>query len=154
MTPGFSTEFEELVFEKLTKANFRTIQHAKVGEYVVDLVVEGGQGKRVAIQCDGDRRQDDEEIAEAMERQLTLERLGWKFIRLRGSEFFRNPDEVIKKLARRLKEIDIEPVGPKADAPPSTHAEDLKQKVIKRAELIRSRWKESELEPRRRKEAA
>ncbi len=154
MTPGFSTEFEELVFEKLTKANFRTIQHAKVGEYVVDLVVEGGQGKRVAIRCDGDRRQDDEEVAEAMERQLTLERLGWQFIRLRGSEFFRNPDEVIKKVARRLKEVDIEPVGPKADAPPPAQGDGLEEKVIKRAELIRSRWKEAVLEPAQRKTAA
>ncbi|MHC4165147.1 MAG: AAA domain-containing protein, partial [Planctomycetota bacterium] len=154
MTPGFSTEFEELVFEKLTRANFRTIQHAKVGEYVVDLVVEGGQGKRVAIQCDGDRRQDDEDIAEAMERQLTLERLGWKFIRLRGSEFFRNPDEVIKKLARRLKEIDIEPVGPMQEAPTAAPEEDLKEKVIKRAMLIRSRWREAEPEPGQRRTAA
>ncbi|MHC4415077.1 MAG: AAA domain-containing protein [Planctomycetota bacterium] len=140
---GFSCEFEELVYKGMTQANYRTIRLCQVGEYVIDLVVEGAGGKRVAIQCDGDRSQPSEELTEAMQRQMTLERLGWTFIRLRGSEFLRDPDRGLKKLFRRLKEIGIDAIGPKTvDLKETTAAHDLKMKVLKRAELIRSRWKD------------
>ncbi|MEE8137424.1 MAG: AAA domain-containing protein, partial [Thermoanaerobaculia bacterium] len=66
---GFESEFEELVFKGMTEANYRTVLRCQVGEYIIDLVVEGEGGKRVAIQCDGDRRQPAEALPEVMERQ-------------------------------------------------------------------------------------
>jgi hypothetical protein len=113
-----------------------------VGEYIIDLVVEG-EGRRVAIQCDGDRHQATEELPEVMERQLTLERLGWKFIRLRGSEFFQNPAGGLKKLFTRLKELGVEALGPVTaeETADTNRGEELKAKIIKRAEQIRTRWK-------------
>ena len=78
-----------------------------------------------------------------MHRQLTLERLGWSFIRLRSSEFFRNTDAGLKKLFGRLKDAGIEPIGPVVtEAPDTEKPEALKEKVIKRAEMIRSRWQD------------
>ncbi len=141
-TGGFESEFEELVYKGLMQANYRTILRCQVGEYIIDLVVEG-KGRRVAIQCDGDRHQATEELPEVMERQLTLERLGWKFIRLRGSEFFQNPEGGLKKLFTRLKEVGVEALGPvTADETAATNrGAELKAKVIKRAEQIRTRWK-------------
>ena len=143
---GFSSEFEEMVHHGLTEAKYRTTRHCQIGEYVIDLVVEGAKEHRVAIQCDGDRNQPPEELAVAMERQLTLERLGWKFIRLRGSEFFRDPDRGLQKLYRRLKEVGIDAIGPKTaeDTVQANFGQELKERVIKRAEMIRSRWKEAE----------
>ncbi len=51
---GFESEFEELVYKGMTKANYRTVLRCQVGEYVLDVVVEGNGGKRVAVLCDGD----------------------------------------------------------------------------------------------------
>jgi hypothetical protein len=68
---------------------------------------------------------------------------------VRGSEFFRNRDKGLKKLQRRLQEIGFAPAGPGEDSKPKKPAirageaeESLLKRVIKRAELIRSRWKD------------
>ncbi|MHC4220617.1 MAG: DUF559 domain-containing protein [Planctomycetota bacterium] len=140
--PGFGSEFEEIVYKGLTEAGYRVVLRCTVGAYVVDLVVEG-EGRRIAIQCDGDRKQLEEELPDLMHRQLTLERLGWKFIRLRSSEFFRDTDAGLKKLFGRLKEAGIEAIGPvTTDAPDTEKPEELKKKVLKRAEMIRTRWQD------------
>lgn len=44
-----------------------------------------------------------------MERQIILERLGWRFIRIRGSEFYRDPDKTIKRVISELKIYGIVP---------------------------------------------
>ncbi len=131
------------MYKGLTDAGYRTVLRCQVGAYVVDLVVEG-ENKRVAIQCDGDRRQLEEELPDVMQRQLTLERLGWKFIRLRGSEFFQNTEGGLKKLFTRLNELGVEALGPvTADETADTNrGEELKAKIIKRAEMIRTRWQD------------
>jgi len=143
-TSGFESEFEELLYNGLVDANFRTVLRCQVGEYVIDLVVEGDGGKRVAIQCDGDRHQATEELPEVMERQLTLERLGWKFIRVRASQFFRDPEAGIKKLLARLKTLGIDAIGPVTaeETAATDRGNSLKQKVLKRAEQIRRAWKD------------
>ncbi len=141
---GFESEFEELVFKGLTEANYRTVLRCQVGEYVLDLVVEGGGGKRVAILCDGDRHQPMEDLPEVMQRQLTLERLGWTFIRLRASEFFRNREAGLKKLFARLKATGIDAIGPATaeETAATDRGDEIKAKVLKRAEQIRAQWKD------------
>jgi very-short-patch-repair endonuclease len=84
------SEFKKQVMQRLVAAGYRVVTQWRVGAYRIDLVVEGG-GKRLAVECDGDRWHPIEKIPEDMERQAILERLGWKFVRLRGSEFFRAP---------------------------------------------------------------
>ncbi len=79
------SELEKRLYLHLADAGYRMLQRYAVGEYVLDLVVEGADGLRAAIQCDGDRPFDAAELAEAMERQITLERLGWEFLRVRAS---------------------------------------------------------------------
>ena len=110
----------------------------------IDLVVEGGGGKRVAIQCDGDRHQAMEDLPEVMERQLTLERLGWTFIRIRASEFIRDPETGLKKLFARLKALAIDAIGPATpeETAATNRGKELKEKVLKRAEQIRRAWKD------------
>ncbi len=143
-TSGFESEFEELVYNGLVKAKFRTVLRCQVGEYIIDLVVEGGGGKRVAIQCDGDRHQSMEDLPEVMERQLTLERLGWTFIRVRASEFFRDQEAGLKKLIGRLKTLAIDAIGPATaeETAATNRGNELKEKVLKRAEQIRRAWKD------------
>jgi len=139
----FRSELEKEVFWNLSQAGYQIAQQYMVGECVIDIVVEGEGGKRVAIQCDGDRTQSMESIDEEMERQLTLRRLGWDFLRVRGSEFFWQREKVMKKLQRRLEELEIAPVGPQTKPEgASDEGESLHKTVIRRAELILSRWKD------------
>lgn len=100
--------FEKEVLKKLTTAGFRVTTQVEVGYFRIDMVVEG-IGKRLAIECDGDRYHPIEKLAEDMNRQAILERLGWKFARIRGSAFYRDPDKAMESVFRRLEELEILP---------------------------------------------
>jgi DNA polymerase III delta prime subunit len=143
----FASPFEKRLCTELAEAHFRTHLHFPVGDLTIDIVVESSGGKRVALLCEGDRNDPPEDLAEMMERQVILERLGWKFFRLRASEFFRNPGGSLKKLFRRLKSAGIDRAGAATDAERAAAAteegESLKEKVLRRAEVIRSRWNET-----------
>jgi len=142
----FASPFEKRLCTELAEAHYRTRLHWPVGDLTIDIVVESSGGKRVALLCEGDRHDPPEELAEMMERQVILERLGWKFFRLRASEFFRDPRESLKKLFRRLKNAGIDRAGaPDAKEPAATtdEAESLRDKVLRRAEMIRNRWNET-----------
>jgi very-short-patch-repair endonuclease len=100
--------FEKEVLKRLTASGFKVRTQWEVGYYRIDMVVEGG-GKRLAVECDGDRYHPIEKLADDMERQSVLERLGWQFARIRGSAFFRDPDLAMKSVLERLEEIGILP---------------------------------------------
>lgn len=142
------SELERQMLERLQEEKFQTLVGVPVGEFLIDLVVVGRKGNRVAVQCDGDRIISREDLETTLNRQMTLERLGWKFIRVRGSEFLRRPDETFAKIKRRLKNLDIQPLGlldgnPEKSAQKNAAEEkELLDQVIKRAEMIRARWKD------------
>jgi very-short-patch-repair endonuclease len=100
--------FERAVLRCLTDAGYCVKTQWEVGYYRIDMVVEGG-GKRLAIECDGDRYHPLEKLAEDIERQTILERLGWQFVRIRGSAFYRDPDDAMLPVFLRLKELEIPP---------------------------------------------
>lgn len=104
------SDFERQVLKRLTDAGYRVKAQWQVGYYRIDLVVEGG-GKRLAIECDGDRYHPLEKLADDMARQTVLERLGWRFVRIRGSAFYRDPDAAMKSVFARLMELEILPEG-------------------------------------------
>src|SRR5208282_5451012 len=79
-----------------------------VGAYRIDLVVTGN-GRRLAVECDGERYHGPEKLQEDADRQAILERLGWKFVRIRGSLFFRDEDRALKPVFGRLAELGITP---------------------------------------------
>lgn len=58
----------------------------EVGADRIDFVIEGG-GKRLAVECDGERWHGPEKLADDMARQAIPERPGWCFARIRGSQF-------------------------------------------------------------------
>jgi hypothetical protein len=51
------------------------------------------------------------------EREMILERLGWKFHRIRGSAYYRDPDEALSSLWEHLESLGIQPA---AVPPPAT----------------------------------
>lgn len=110
--------FERDVLKRLTDAGYRVKSQWQVGYFRIDMVVEGA-GKRLAVECDGDRYHPMEKLAEDMERQSILERLGWQFVRIRGSAFFRNPELAMRPVFDRLRELDIPPESNTDEAPVS-----------------------------------
>jgi very-short-patch-repair endonuclease/superfamily I DNA/RNA helicase len=104
------SDFERLVMKRLIDAGYRVKAQWQVGYYRIDLVVEGN-GRRLAIECDGDRYHPLEKLEEDIARQTVLERLGWQFERIRGSAFYRSQDEAMRPVFTRLEELGIPPVG-------------------------------------------
>lgn len=106
--------FERDVLKRLTDAGYVVKSQWQVGYFRIDMVVEGA-GKRLAVECDGDRYHPMEKLAEDMERQSILERLGWQFVRIRGSAFFRNPELAMRPVFDRLGELGIPPEADTAE---------------------------------------
>ena len=86
-----------------------------------------------------------EKLQEDMARQAILERLGWQFVRIRGSIFFRDEDRAMRPLFQRLEELgitaDLEPSP--ASSLPTTDA--VTQRVIRRAQELRAAWQDERL---------
>lgn len=102
------------------------------------LVVEGGT-RRVAVECDGDRFHPIEKIAEDMARQAVLERIGWRFIRIRGSQFFRDPDAAMRFVFEALADMGVAPSVQSAPIERPSSSDELLDRVKRRAaEVLRS----------------
>lgn len=101
--------FEEEVAKKLISAGYNIFQQWPVGSYSLDMVAQY-QEEKVAIECDGERwHSGAEKVREDMERQTILERLGWRFIRLRGSEYYLDKEAAISRVISDLRDFGIEP---------------------------------------------
>ena len=128
---------ERTLVEALRARDYQASLHVPIGDHVIDVVAEGRDGDRVAIQCDGGREQSEDQLAGAVERQLTLERLGWRFIRVRASAFSLAPDETVDRVCTRLDELGIVPAGARAARADRAPTGDLEARVRGRAEQIR-----------------
>lgn len=103
--------FEREVFDELVRRGYRVEPQVACGGFRIDLVVEGHEGRRLAIECDGDRFHGPGQWAEDMARQRVLERAGWTFWRCFASNFVRHRDEVLQDLFATLQRLGIDPVG-------------------------------------------
>lgn len=109
--------FEREVFTMLVKRGYRVIPQVKSGAYRLDMVVEGANDARLAIECDGDAYHGPEQWASDMNRQRILERAGWTFWRCFASTWCLRKEEVFEELVERLTAMGIEPIGAVAALP-------------------------------------
>jgi very-short-patch-repair endonuclease len=133
------SKFEREVMKRLTAAGYRVTPHWRIGTFRIDLVVEG-DGKRLAIECDGDRYQPLEKLPEDMDRQSVLERMGWIFTRIRSSEFLRNPTRAMKPVFEKLEALEIPPAGKTRQIQEGPTSHEVIDHVIRRAEELRKSW--------------
>lgn len=103
--------FELEVFDELVRRGYRVLPQVPSGGYFIDFVVEGSEGRRLAIECDGDRFHGPGQWADDMSRQRVLERAGWTFWRCFASSFVRRREEVIQDLLGTMASLGIEPLG-------------------------------------------
>lgn len=130
--------FEEDVCKALVSRGYNIIQQYPVGAYRIDMVATY-KGQKIAIECDGERYHSGaEKIREDMERQTILERIGWTFIRIRGSEYYINKDKIILNVISKLNEYGIFSENISASIIENDSA--LKNNIILKAKQIRSDW--------------
>lgn len=136
------SEFEKQVCRKLIAKGYNIKQQWEVGSYRIDIVAISGE-KKIAIECDGDcYHSGEDKIIEDMKRQAILERLGWKFIRIRGSEYFCYPDHTMKKVYSQLDSYEIYPESfiDLVEEKENTTNNDLFNRVKIRASQIIEEW--------------
>ena len=131
---------ERDVMRCLVQAGYHVVPRWNVGSRSIDLVVEGN-GKRLAIECDGDRDLLPEKLRDDMQRQAMLERLGWTFARVRGSIFFRGPDHAMNPIFDKLQSLEIPAQGPVSDnANGASSLGELTERVMRRADELQEEW--------------
>lgn len=111
----FDSEFERAVYKQLTARGFHVRTQVSIGDptnhkYRLDLVVEGMQG-RLVVECDGDQWHGPDRYEYDMARQRDLERSGWQFARVRGSDFYRDPAVAMLPVWNELERLGIHPGG-------------------------------------------
>jgi very-short-patch-repair endonuclease len=131
--------FEREVIRRLLAKGYRLYPQFQVGAYRIDIVVEGAAGKRLAVECDGDRWHGLDKTQGDLERQNLLERLGWRFHRIRGGSFYRDPEAEMVKLEAALADRDIAPAQTMGD--PAEGGPTLAEQVTSRSSEILAAWK-------------
>ena len=121
--------FECEMYDLLVARGFRVDTQVRVGTKRIDLVVEGGNDQRLAIECDGDRYHGPEQWPDDMARQRMLERAGWTVWRCFASRFVRERAAVTDELLTVLAERGIEAEG-LGDLPPSRFVEHRRWRSV------------------------
>lgn len=107
----FNTDFEKDLYTDLVNKNINVKTKFKIGKYILDFIIENNDGKKIAIECDGDKNSDIKEFEEELKKQNVLERCGWTFIRCRASQYYNNPlktlNEIVDKISELLKEENL-----------------------------------------------
>ncbi len=139
--------FEEAVIRELLAADYEVNPQVWVGNYRIDIVVSSGQNQ-VAIECDGDRYHGVDQIPADMARQAILERAGWRFVRIRGTRFFRDPDNTMKWVFGELGRLGVKP-APHVLSSAQSAGTALREAIIRRAwEIMREQeWASPISEP-------
>lgn len=125
--------FERDVYDELVERGYRVIPQVKVGDFRIDMVVEGNLDARLAVECDGDRYHGPDKWDADMNRQRVLERAGWRFWRCFASTYLMHRGEVLQDLVNILSERGIEPIGAE-NAPRSVYTEFRTYSSIKTPE--------------------
>ena len=105
------SDFERDMFDLLVARNYRVEPQVRCGGYRIDFVVEGSEGRRLAVECDGDRFHGPGQWMDDMSRQRVLERAGWTFWRCFASSFVMNRERVVADLFATLEKMGIEALG-------------------------------------------
>ena len=102
----FDSQFERDVFYKIRDRGYRVTPQFTVAQFKIDMVIEGLKS-RLAVECDGHKRLEAVQSEYEILRQQKLEKFGWTFLRISISSFYRDPEQSLKPLWKKLNEMDI-----------------------------------------------
>lgn len=137
------SEFEKEVMRYLIDRGYKIVPQWQVGSFRIDMVAIYND-KKIAIECDGEKWHGEEKFEEDMIRQSILERLGWRFIRIRGSEFYKDKIQTMKVVCDKIDRVGIYQVNSQV-AIENTSYDSLIDRVKSIAEAIRNQWEEEVL---------
>jgi very-short-patch-repair endonuclease len=127
---------EAEIIQRLVARGYSVHPQVWVGEYRIDMVIRDGN-REAAVECDGDRFHGLDQIAHDMRRQAVLERAGWRFVRVRGTRFFKDPEGTIDWLCDELARLEVKPVSVAASSPaPNAGDLALRDRVLLRAREV------------------
>jgi very-short-patch-repair endonuclease len=136
---GQNRHISDILRDELDRGGYTAKTNYSIGNYTLDLIVESASG-RVAIKCDGDREIAGERFKQAVDREAVLERLGWRFIRLRASQYYLNPKKTIQMVIRRLQLMGLEPLKEALGLNSEQVWAELHQRTLFKASQIRRTW--------------
>jgi very-short-patch-repair endonuclease len=111
--PAFGSLFEQRVFARIAGKGYHVTPQVQVNGRSIDLVVTGAKG-RIGVECDGEVWPGTPEQHRAdLERERELQRAGWRFWRVRESEFTYDPDGALQSLWTTLKKAGIGKYDPR-----------------------------------------
>lgn len=106
--------FERDVYTRLTALGYCVTPQVGVGNRRIDLVVEGDNDRRLAVELDGDKSHPPEKWLDDMLRQRAMERMRWRFWRCWASSFALDPEGCMADLISTLTAMGIEPMAGEA----------------------------------------
>ncbi|MFI2712101.1 AAA domain-containing protein [Micromonospora sp. NPDC018662] len=113
------SDFEREVLRRILRRGYRPLPQFRIGGYRIDFVLPAPDGRRLAIECDGDAYHGPDQWESDMRRQAVLERVGnCVFVRIRGSVFSRDPGAALEPLWQRIDELGISAAPPAVAAVP------------------------------------
>jgi very-short-patch-repair endonuclease len=102
-------DFQRAVLRALHERGLRPVPQFRIGDFRIDFVLAAPDGRRLAVECDGDPYHGDG-FAQALRRQAILERVGnCTFVRLRASAFHRDPEAAMAPVWERASELGLTP---------------------------------------------
>ncbi len=119
---------ERELYDWLAQRGYRVTPQARIGAYRIDLLVEGGNDARLAVECDGDRYEGPARWADDIRRQRALERTGWAFWRCFAASLVLRREAVLGDLVATLDALGIRPVTTGAILP-GIHVEARRVRV-------------------------
>ncbi|MBO0870374.1 MAG: DNA helicase, partial [Micromonosporaceae bacterium] len=100
-------DFQRAVLRALHERGLRPVPQFRIGDFRIDFVLAAPDGRRLAIECDGDPYHGDG-FAQVLRRQAILERVGnCTFVRLRASAFHRDPEAAMAPVWERAQELGL-----------------------------------------------
>jgi very-short-patch-repair endonuclease len=109
------TDLERELFDALVARGFRVRPRVRIGAFAIDLVIDGADDRRLAVECDGDRANGADTWRSDLAHQRTLERVGWTVWRCFESNFVLRREHVLGDLWATLERLGVDALGP---APP------------------------------------
>jgi very-short-patch-repair endonuclease len=103
------SDFEREVYDSLLAQEYIVTPQVPVGSFRIDMVVEGGGDRRLAVELDGEKWHGPEKWWADHRRQLALERMGWTFWRCWGSDWRLNRSACLEDLTSVLEAMGIRP---------------------------------------------
>ena len=137
----FKSDLQESVYKELQSRKYQLLLNYEVGLRAIDIVAQGDERQRLAIQCDGDCIKTEEDLFSEMDYYTTLRRLNWDIFHIRATEYYTDPDKTLRRLFNRLTRARITPIQEEPSEPKPTSPE-LYESVTKKANSIRARWNE------------